>query len=78
MKFLAFFLIVIVTSVISADFISKKNIPIKTTTVNKEKPILIKKKQLEPSHSKKDEWKDPIINSFYKALYRNAKVFLQS
>ncbi len=67
MKFLALFLIVIVTSVISADFISKKNIPIKTTTVNKEKPILIKKKQLEPSHSKKDEWKDPIINSFYKA-----------
>ena len=64
MKIAALVLILLITSVISAEFISKENKPIKAPVVIKTEFFEKEKKQSEPISINKDKWKPPVINSF--------------
>ena len=64
MKIAALLLILLITSVISAEFISKENKPIKAPVVIKTESFEKEKKQSEPISIYKDKWKPPVINSF--------------
>ena len=64
MKNAALLLIVLITSVISAEFISIENKPVEASIVTNAEPFKKEKKESEALYIKEDKWKDPVINSF--------------